>query len=64
VDRFAIALAWVLSRPGVIAIPKAGSLAHVEANRKAAEIELSPEDHALLDQAFPPPRRKVSLAML
>ncbi|HEX2529035.1 MAG TPA: aldo/keto reductase [Geminicoccus sp.] len=64
VDRFAVALAWVLSRPGVIAIPKAGSLAHVEANRKAAEIELSPEDHQLLDQAFPPPRRKVSLAML
>ena len=64
VDRFVIALAWVLSRPGVIAIPKAGSIPHVEANRKAADIQLSADDLAALDKAFPKPTRKRPLAML
>ena len=64
VDRFVIALAWVLSRPGVIAIPKAGSIPHVEANRQAADIQLSADDLAALDKAFPKPTRKRPLAML
>lgn len=64
VDRFAIALAWVLSRPGVIAIPKAADPAHVEANRRAAELALSAEDLAELDRDFPPPTSKRPLAML
>jgi diketogulonate reductase-like aldo/keto reductase len=64
VDRFTIALAWVLHHPGVIAIPKAGSLAHLEANRRAADLRLDGEDLALLDRAFPPPRRKRPLEML
>ena len=64
VDRFQVALAWVIRGPGVIAIPKASNTAHVEANRKAADLALSAEDLAVLDQAFAPPTRKRPLAML
>ncbi|WGM32366.1 putative oxidoreductase [Brevundimonas sp. NIBR11] len=51
-----IALAFVLRHEGVIAIPKASSIAHVEANAAALEIKLDPEDIEALDRAFPPPR--------
>lgn len=61
---FQVALAWVLAQPGVIAIPKAGRIEHVEANAAAARIVLTPEDLAEIDRDFPPPRRKTSLAML
>ncbi|WP_159717867.1 aldo/keto reductase [Geminicoccus flavidas] len=64
VDRFAVALAWVLHHPGVIAIPKASSQTHVAANRRAADLRLDKDDLALLDRAFPPPRRKRPLEML
>ncbi len=63
-DRFGVALAWVLSRKGVIAIPKAVRIQHLEANRRAAETRLDAEDLAALDGAFPPPRRKQPLEML
>ena len=59
-----IALAFVLARPGVIAIPKAVNLTHVRENAAAAEIVLTPEDFADLDQAFPPPKRKRPLEMI
>jgi len=59
-----IALAFVLSRPNVIAIPKAGSVEHVRDNAAAAEIVLTPEDLQALDAAFPPPKRKSSLEMI
>ena len=59
-----IALAWLLRRPGLMVIPKAGTVAHVEENRAAADIALSESDLAELDGAFPPPRRKVTLEML
>ena len=59
-----VALAWLLRRPDVLVIPKAGTVAHVEANRAAAELALSDLDVADLDEAFPPPTRKVPLAML
>lgn len=58
-----IALAWTLRRPGVIAIPKAATLAHVHANRAAADLILEPEDLAELDAAYPPPRKKTRLEM-
>ncbi|WP_253189221.1 aldo/keto reductase [Brevundimonas sp. LM2] len=50
-----IALAAVMRQEGVIAIPKASSVDHVEANAAALEIELDAEDLAVLDRAFPPP---------
>jgi diketogulonate reductase-like aldo/keto reductase len=59
-----IALAWCLAQPGVIAIPKSGNATHVRENAAAAAIELSAEDHALLDKAFPPPKRRQRLEIL
>jgi diketogulonate reductase-like aldo/keto reductase len=59
-----VALAWVLAQPGVIAIPKAGLLAHVRENVGALSVKLSAADMALLDTAFPPPRTRKPLEML
>jgi len=59
-----VALAWVLRQPGVIAIPKAGSVEHVRENHGALDIKLAPEDLAELDEAFPPPARKIPLEMI
>lgn len=59
-----IALAFVLHRPGIIAIPKATGLDHVADNRAAADLALTEADLAALDAAFPPPRRKQSLEMI
>jgi diketogulonate reductase-like aldo/keto reductase len=59
-----LALAWVLSRDGVVAIPKASTLAHIRENRAALDIALSDEELAALDAAFPPPRQPTPLAML
>ena len=61
---YQIALAWTIRRPGVVAIPKAGTVAHVQENRGAADIALTDEDLAEIDQAFPPPSRRTPLAML
>lgn len=59
-----LALAWVLRREGVIAIPKASSVAHVLENRAALELRLSQEHLAALDRAFPPPRSRQPLEMI
>jgi diketogulonate reductase-like aldo/keto reductase len=59
-----VALAWLLARDGTIAIPKAGSAAHVRENRAAADLDLSGTDLARLDDIFPRPRGPVPLEML
>jgi diketogulonate reductase-like aldo/keto reductase len=59
-----VALAWVMRQDGVIAIPKAGSVAHVKENFGSLDLRLSADDCAALDQAFPPPRGPSSLEML
>lgn len=59
-----LALAFVLSRPGVIAIPKTGSLDRVHENRDAIEVHLTAQDLQALDAAFPAPKRKTPLAMI
>jgi diketogulonate reductase-like aldo/keto reductase len=59
-----VALAFLLEREGVIAIPKSASPQRVEENAQAAELDLSDEDLAALDAAFPPPERKQPLEML
>lgn len=64
VEPLQIALAWVLSRPGVIAIPKAGTEAHVRANRAAHDIVLTEQELALLDHHFEAPSRKRPLEMI
>lgn len=64
VDPFQVALAWVMRRPDVIAIPKASRAAHVRANVAAAELVLAEQDLAEIDAEFPPPTRKRALEML
>ncbi|MDE7546496.1 aldo/keto reductase [Acetobacter fabarum] len=59
-----VALAWVLRQRNVLAIPKAGSPAHMRLNRAAAELELGPQDLMELDGAFAPPASKEPLAMI
>ena len=59
-----VALAWAMRHDGVIAIPKAGSVAHVRENRAAADLVLSDADLATLDAAFPRPRNRRPLEML
>ena len=59
-----IALAWVLRRENIVAIPKAASLAHVRENRAALDLRLTEQDIAELDRAFPPPTGRAPLEML
>jgi diketogulonate reductase-like aldo/keto reductase len=59
-----VALAWTLDRDGVIAIPKAGSVAHVQENRAAADLTLPDTVLAALDETFPRPRERRPLEML
>ncbi|HEY0790873.1 MAG TPA: aldo/keto reductase [Chthoniobacterales bacterium] len=59
-----IALAWLLRQPGLVAIPKAGTVTHVRENHGALDVQLSPADVKALDEAFPPPSGKQPLAML
>ena len=59
-----VALAWTLREDGVMTIPKASGLTHVEENRAAWDLELEARDLAELDQAFPAPTGKRSLAIL
>ena len=59
-----IALAWVLRQQDVIAIPKASDKNHVRDNARSAEIKLTKEDLADLDQEFPAPKNKKALPML
>ena len=63
VDPGAVALAWVLRRPGVVAIPKAVEPEHVRANMKALDVRLDADDLKALDAAFPPPKRSTPLDM-
>ena len=59
-----VALAFLLERESVIPIPKTSNLRRLQENREAVDLDISDEDWARLDAAFPPPSRKVPLAML
>ena len=59
-----LALAAVIARPGVVAIPKAVRSAHLKENLAAAELKLDAATLAELDRLHPPPRRKTPLAMI
>jgi diketogulonate reductase-like aldo/keto reductase len=47
-----------------VAIPKAGTAAHVRENRGALELRLGVKELAELDRAFPPPRGSAPLEMI
>ena len=64
VTKAQVALAWTLRHDHVIAIPKATGLDHVRDNRASLDLQLSPDDLAELDAAFPPPRRRQPLEMI
>jgi diketogulonate reductase-like aldo/keto reductase len=59
-----VALAFVMDKPGVMAIPKTSNVKRMEENLRALDLKLTDADRATLDGAFPPPRRKQSLEML
>ena len=59
-----IALAWLLRHPDLVVIPKASKPQHIRENRAAHDIQLTDQDLKELDQAFPPPDRKIPLEML
>jgi diketogulonate reductase-like aldo/keto reductase len=59
-----IALAWVLRQPDMMVIPKAATLEHVRENRAALDIELTAQDFAELNRAFPPPAGPRPLELL
>jgi diketogulonate reductase-like aldo/keto reductase len=58
-----LALAWLVRQDNVIAIPKSASPDHVRENFAALDVRLTKQDLAELDRAFPPPKRKMPLAM-
>ena len=59
-----IALAALMLREGVVLIPKASTIAHVEDNAAALEIQLDGEDLEALDRAFPPPTSEQPLDII
>lgn len=56
-----VLLAWVIRQKGVMAIPKAATVQHVEENAAALRLTLSAEDMQSLDKIFPAPGHKTSL---
>jgi diketogulonate reductase-like aldo/keto reductase len=59
-----VALAWLLSRDDVIAIPKTGNRERLRENFAALDLVLTAEQLAALDKLFPPPRHAQPLSML
>jgi diketogulonate reductase-like aldo/keto reductase len=58
-----VALAWVLRDPHITALAKASTPEHVRENRAALDLRLDAETLREFDRTFPPPRRKVPLAV-
>lgn len=59
-----VALAWITSQSGVLAIPKAGTLRHLQQNLAASAIELDAAERQAIEARFPRPQRKTPLAMI
>jgi diketogulonate reductase-like aldo/keto reductase len=59
-----VALAFLLDRDEVIPIPKTSNLRRLQENRDSVDLDISDEDWARLDAAFPPPARKMPLEMI
>lgn len=63
-DPAQVALAFTLLHDGVISIPKASSVEHVEKNAEALDIQFDAEDLERLDAAFPAPETAKPLEMI
>ena len=61
---FQLMLAFLLTDPSVIAIPRTSKAYHAEENAAAAEIVLTAEDLEKLNEAFPAPRRREPLDIM
>ena len=59
-----ILLAWAIRSGDVIAIPKTSSPEHVRTNALAAELELTDDDLADIDSAFPAPTSPTPLEVI
>lgn len=59
-----VALAFLLRHPDLLSIPKASRKDHVEENAAAGELQLTEEEQARLDAAFPLGRPKSWLPMI
>ena len=59
-----VALAWLLARDGIIAIPKTGHRERLRENFGALAHTLTAEQLATLDSIFPPPKGPRALEML
>jgi diketogulonate reductase-like aldo/keto reductase len=59
-----LALAWVLTRPQVIAIPQSSNIAHIESNRAAVAVRVDDGVLAALDAAFAPPQSETRLSVI
>ena len=59
-----LALAWLLAQDEVMVIPKCSSVARVEENAAADDIQLTAAQLVELDKIFPPPSRAQALEML
>ena len=59
-----VALQFLVRRPSLFAIPKAGRVAHVEDNAAAATLVLTDDEVARLDTAFPRGRRRRGVSTL
>lgn len=57
-------LAWTWRHQDVLAIPKASSVAHVQANLDAMHTTFTSDELTLIDSAFPEPTQHVPLAMI
>ena len=58
----AVAVAWTLAQSGVISIPKSANAAHMVEIAQAGELQLTSDDTARLNQAYPPPTSARPLA--
>lgn len=52
---YQVMLAWITRNNDVLTLPKASSVAHVKDNIAAMQIQLSPEELALIDKQYPAP---------
>lgn len=59
-----VVLNFLTRWPGVFTIPKSGNPSHVRENAGGVGWQMSPQDLAAIDQAFPAPDRDVPLGML